>query len=452
MTRTVIVGGDAVASITLGDVPYADIPIDPSHQPITVGRGSGAGSIGSVGRTVGLPDRSLTPEGAKAPPDPVLAAAFDAAVDPRVSVRAELSRFPAVGVDHLMLPLGATDSRGSSLAGMVGAARTARLVVAERAWFQSGAQFAQVVLGLCGAGVLVSVRDLAPLDGYLHPEVIDSLRFDGSLALSDRLQWGAISAACRRAAWLHHDRVLATDGVEWSLEPRRLPSVSVLLATNRPHYVASALEQIAAQSHPDAEVVLALHGIDDDANYADEFVRLGLEGRVLTVSAAIPLGQALNTAAASASGDLITKWDDDDLYGRHHLVDVCIGLRYSKAAMVGKAPEFIYFTENNTTVLRNHSGFESFSNVIAGGTITMPRVAFDDIGGFPPVPRAVDHYLKRAVLHAGMSIYRMHAFGFVLVRRGEGHTWTPDESELTNGTERAWVGIPSIADVQMSLP
>lgn len=438
MADHAVTAHDTAAEITLGAAPYSDIELDDIHEPLPVGT-LGATDAELDGPLV-LPDRSLTPVGAHFSRGRV-ALVRDSMVATEPPSAAHLERW---GDDLVDLALGAARPGALGLADLVRAARATAFAVVERSDFQSTIHQAQVALALGATGVIPLVDDLEPLRRHLHPELVAALDLDLDTVRTDDLAWAAASAAVRRAAWWRHDRLLTTDGDGWRLTERVLPSVSVLLSTNRPTYIAHALDRIAIQNHPDVEVVLALHGFTDDRAQAMLDER-DLTGHVVEIDAGVPLGVALNTAARHSSGQLVTKWDDDDFYGPDHLVDVCLGLRYSGAEMVGKAPEFIHFTADDTTILRNHSGFESFSPVIAGGTITMPRVAFDDIGGFPPMPRAVDHYIKRAVLQADGSIYRMHGFGFALVRHADGHTWNPPEGELTSGAHRSWLGLPDLA-------
>ena len=439
MAEQAITAVDPVAQAMIGSTPYADIPLEPIHQPLLVGS-TGTSPV-RVSGPIALPDRSLTPEGARAPKQAAvgIVRGMETAGDRSAVWLDGLSN-----TDILDLPIGAR-AGGGGLAATVKEGRRATFALVGRDSLESDAAAARLALAFCCAGVPPFVSDPDILR-YLHPELSSALQHDPLPLLDDEVAWGAHSSMLRRIAWHRHDRILTTNGADWFFAQRPLPSVSVLLSTNRPAYVEAALDRVAAQHHPEVEVVLMLHGFED-ANAAPAMADRGLSGHVHSVDAAVPLGVVLNTAAQRSSGQVVTKWDDDDLYGPDHLIDLCLALRYSGADMVGKAPEFIYFSTDDTTVLRNHSGFESFSPTIAGGTIAMPRVAFDDIGGFPPLPRAVDHYIKQAALASGASIYRTHGYGFALVRHQDGHTWNPPEGELEGGIQRTWAGIPEVAGV-----
>ncbi|MEV4101671.1 glycosyltransferase [Nonomuraea sp. NPDC049649] len=266
-------------------------------------------------------------------------------------------------------------------------------------------------------------------------------------------------------AWLAHEpdgtaRCLADlRREEHSIRLRRLaaprppadPLVSIVMATKRPEFVASALEQMARQRGVRAEVVLGLHG------FASERVREAVEGCPLPVSWVeaddeVPFGEVLNRAAARAEGDYLTKWDDDDWYGPAHLSDLLMAVAYSGADVVGVAGEFFYLEPLNLTIRRTTfaSGAayrsEVWSDHVAGGTILLSREKFREIGGFPAVRSAVDREFLKAASGAGARVYRTHGLGYVL-RRGlsEQHTWRLPLAHFVKVAANQWHGFrPSL--------
>lgn len=442
----VIIGASPVARSVLGDLPYLDIPLLDGHEPIAVGVSAvPRNGMAHIDESIlQLPDRTLTPGGMSAP-----ASAGELRIgDGTVVMGAgdDLSTTPM-----RTIALGAAAPGGQTLAQAVAHARASRLVHVRRRDFQSSIDLARTTLALAGAGCVpvLSSTDLETISERLHPSLIASLgAIDPDTIRSDPLQWSAASVGLRRNAWLHHDRLLATDGVTWSLRPRRPPSISALLATNRPAYVARALEQIRRQDHPHVEVVVALHGVSDESCGAADYLREhAMEGHVIEVGESVPIGAVLNAAADRASGDILSKWDDDDRYGEHHLSDLALTMRQTGAEMVGKHAEFVHFEHEHRTIVRGTQGQERPSLSIAGGTITMARLAFDAVGGFPPVPQFEDHYIKQAFHSFGMTVYRTHGFGFAYVRHGSGQAWMPEAGYFDRNAEREWSGLPAICDV-----
>ena len=228
------------------------------------------------------------------------------------------------------------------------------------------------------------------------------------------------------------------------LRPMRRPTVSVALTSRRPELVPVALAMIAAQRDVELEVVVALHGCGDADEVERQLQGAGLDGRAMVVDAAVPFGAVVDAAADAGTGEYVLKWDDDDLYGPDHVLDLVLAQRQTGAGVVGKAPEFVHFDQDATTVWRTPGKAEAASLGLAGGTLLTPRPALDEIGGYPPVGRAVDHYLKVAMRDAGLGIFRTHGFGFALRRHELGHTWTDTEDRYRAQAVRAFAGIPAV--------
>ncbi|WP_049559044.1 glycosyltransferase family 2 protein [Nonomuraea sp. SBT364] len=233
--------------------------------------------------------------------------------------------------------------------------------------------------------------------------------------------------------------------------PATTPKVSVVMATKRPARVGEALERMARQRGVEVEVVLGLHGVTHDE------VRPAIESCPLPVAwveagTAVPFGEVLNRAAALAGGDHLAKWDDDDWYGPDHLADLVMAAAYSGADVVGTAGEFFYLEPLDTTIRRTTFATgaaypsEVWSDHVAGGTITVPRATFHDLGGFPALPRAVDREFLKAAHESGARIYRTHGLGYVLRRGlGGGHTWQLPLGHFLKVAANQWHGFrPSL--------
>lgn len=268
---------------------------------------------------------------------------------------------------------------------------------------------------------------------------------------TDDLAWMARAAKQKTVAWTQHlaqiDWSVGETALTGSVVSNELPTISVLLATLRPELLSRALGMISVQESVKLEVLVAIHGGSgmQVANARSLLNELELRGTVINPDRDIPLGIVLNMLGTRAEGDLITKWDDDDLYGPLHLLDSVAALRHSGADLVGKAAEFTHFEEEDITILRNPYGAEADSEVLAGGTLALTRQAWDRVGGFPPLPKSVDHYLKRAVSAVPMRCFRTHGFGFSLVRHTRGHTWDLDAESYRATATKTWQGLPSIA-------
>ncbi|MGA1051696.1 MAG: glycosyltransferase [Ilumatobacteraceae bacterium] len=218
-----------------------------------------------------------------------------------------------------------------------------------------------------------------------------------------------------------------TIGAALGVDVRATPSVSVLLASNRPDRVVEAVDRVVAQRGVDVQLVVGLHGshmpTDLDAAIADRAG--GVDLVVRRLDDAMNLGEVLNDLTSCADGDLVSKWDDDDWYDSLHLSDLVRALDFSGAVMVGKAAEFVYLEALDVTIRRFAAAAERLSVTLAGGTLLLAR---DDLVavGWAPVARQVDRQLIDKLQDLGFPTYRTHGFGYVLRRQGSSlaqHTW-----------------------------
>jgi hypothetical protein len=284
-------------------------------------------------------------------------------------------------------------------------------------------------------GTPVILSDRAAADPFLREYLgehtvatMSGLRVGDLIDPADRVrvaytQWAAVHDHLGMAA--HWQRLL--DGTPHAAALARWPSVSVILATNRPEMIANWAPQLAVQDWENLEVIAVLHG--DAFTAADEqqiHEILGDTVRVLRRGSDVPLGGLLAAATELAEGDLIIKWDDDDLYARSHVADLVRTHRYSGATLVGKACEYVYLSGLDVTVQRVQGPREALSTTMAGGTLCIARSDLKDLSGWVAAPKRVDSLLIEKVLAAGGHTYRALGFGYMMMRAADPtrHTWT----------------------------
>ncbi len=323
------------------------------------------------------------------------------------------------------------------------------------AGFHAGAEArAGVLARIAATGVPVHVADAAPaletlLGGELHGLMASPLRgldAEAREALSVRMR----RAALRRHA--HAARVGQIAARALSCPPRR-PGVAIVLATRRPELLAHALANVARQTYPALELVLALHGPGfAEAAVRRGLARLGIPSTVLRVGADCGLGAVLDAATAMAGAPLVAKMDDDDLYGADHVWDLVLAQEYSGADVVGKAAETFYLHGPDLTVCRRRPAAETYDGHVAGASILATRAALDGVGGWPPAP-GEDVELARRVRRAGGRVYRTHGRGLLVSRRVDGHSWFLDEARLLRRATAVAAGFrPALADIVAEPP
>lgn len=333
------------------------------------------------------------------------------------------------------------------------ACRHAHHVVDTAAYHSDATARAGALVALAASGAVVHIADHS---GELHHRLGAELYFlmaDERIVTADAHEREAFSVAMRRSALRDHSlrartrQVLA--GTDLGGPP--LPLVSILLATRRPDLLTAAIGAVRAQSYPRIELVLAPHGDGFDRGTIDGLLHdLDHPARVAPADGQLPLGAVLNAAAAESTGTLLTKFDDDDLYGPEHLWDLVLAHEYSRAPLVGKGAEYVHLEGADRTLHRFRGGGERYvtTQSIAGGAMMITRHCFDSVLGWQNIPHSVDKALITDVVAAGHKAYRTHGMGYMLVRHGEGHTWQADDAyfrkqaaEVREGCDLAFAGI-----------
>ncbi len=316
---------------------------------------------------------------------------------------------------------------------------------------RDAASRAGALAAMAAIGAVIRIEDPEPDLGRHLGSELHSLMTDERVAAADDHEREALSVAMRRCALRDHSlRARARQVFTGTGMPHpRLPLVSVLLATRRPHRLAEAIEAVAGQTYPHLELVLATHGGGFDSGVVEELLgSTPIRAKAVAVDGREPLGAVLNAALSESTGSLITKFDDDDFYGPEHLWDLVLAHEYSGSCLVGKAAEFVYLAQSDRTIHRFRGGSERRSASLAGGALMISRHDLDNLLGWREVPAGVDRALIEDVRRQNLWTYRTHGLGYMLVRHNEGHTWQATDSlfvkqadEDRPGCDLAFAGI-----------
>jgi len=216
--------------------------------------------------------------------------------------------------------------------------------------------------------------------------------------------------------------------------------VSVLLATRRGGArLHAVLDDLASQTYLPYEVIVIAHGTVD----LDAVSKHALQPKIRLVQAdaSLPLGAVLNAGLRHVASPLVTKVDDDDRYGPHHIEDLVHSLRYSGASIVGRRSHAVYDETRDVTITPRHDSEERFEDHLPGGTLLTTTALLQELK-FRHVENAVDTELLKMVYARGGSAYSSHRFGYVRVRHGD-HTFVaPDgfKGDVTPGFSTHWLG------------
>ncbi|GAB3526617.1 glycosyltransferase family protein [Arthrobacter monumenti] len=222
------------------------------------------------------------------------------------------------------------------------------------------------------------------------------------------------------------------------------PTVSMCVSSNRPEQLRHVFATAARQEGVDIQLVLLTHGFEigpaEIRKLQSEFGVI--DAKVLSASAATPLGNCLNLCFGAAEGHLAAKMDDDDYYGPNYLLDQANSLMFSGADLVGKQCHYMYFRSNEATVIRFPEREHTFTSMVMGPTLVAPRQMFIDYP-FEPVARGEDTGFLRRLVNEGRGIYSTDRFNYWQMRSGGAHTWQAADRELLASGEVRFYGDPT---------
>lgn len=223
------------------------------------------------------------------------------------------------------------------------------------------------------------------------------------------------------------------------------PSVTIVLVSKRQELVPRILRMIDRQTYQNLDICLAIH----DSNPIEKYVHESIHHNsrkvtLLKFEGSTIFGNVLNAVTEHAGGQIISKMDDDDWYGPHHIEDLVYAKEYSGAEIVGSPVEFTYLESIDITTRRSFAG-ERYTNHVAGGTLTIDKADLITLGGWRAISSAVDIGLIEAARAAGMRIYRNHGRNYTMYRRADDervseHTWKTSDATFLEHLVDQWDG------------
>jgi len=215
------------------------------------------------------------------------------------------------------------------------------------------------------------------------------------------------------------------------------PSVSIIMASNRPHFIDRIVTNVCRQTHPNIELIIVIQGYSkEQESELDQKLKQRKSNintiRIIRDDSDAPLGARLNRAAAVSTGEYVAKMDDDDLYFENYLADMLIPFSFGDWGVVGKREVFVYLEGRNETLLRMKGERHKPTQFVAGPTFVIKRHVLA-MTGFAPLNRGEDSNLLESVRNLGFSIYASDPFNFLQFRSksSTNHTWQVDDEFFT---------------------
>ena len=301
--------------------------------------------------------------------------------------------------------------------------RASRAALGVRFPVIDGATSAQRLIELTISGVPVLLDRSDGARKWLGEALSSAVTGLDEAALGDPIERERVSVCQRRLTLKHHSMSARMRQIRLAagLSVLPEPSVSVVVATKRSPMLEGIISAVAAQDHSNVELILALHGCGFPAD--DISGPEGLPVSVIRCPSDVSFGEVLSRASSAASGEWLTKMDDDDWYGSEHISDLLLAADYSGAELIGKAAEFVYLEERDLTIHRDLGASEVASRTVAGGTLLIRAETLRSVNGWRRVASGVDEALIDDVLALGGQVWRTHPFGYLLRRGGGRHTW-----------------------------
>ena len=261
--------------------------------------------------------------------------------------------------------------------------------------------------------------------------------------MNDRIVQTGQRTIWRNHTYAHRAETVIAAALPGLARPVRHPTVSALVSTIRPQQLGHIFRTMAIQHGVELELVLLSHGFEistkqlEDLKAEHGFTNVTL----LSESRDVSLGDCLNRCVDAASGEVLTKMDDDDYYGPNYLDDQLFALSYSGAQVVGKQAHYMYIASHDVTVLRNSFKEHRFTRLVMGPTIMAAREVFDEVR-FRTLGAGEDTAFLNDVIASSGSIYSADRFNFCQYRSKNNHTWSISDNFLLASSDVKFFGSP----------
>ena len=142
------------------------------------------------------------------------------------------------------------------------------------------------------------------------------------------------------------------------------------------------------------------------------------------------LGFCLNEAIKLSNGCIISKFDDDDFYGKNYLTDMRFSMIISDADLVGKCAHMVYTLETKELWIKFYkSNFENKTSWMCGASLFFKKYIYNEYK-FKESNAGEDTDFITKIRDSDFKMYASDFFNYCTIRdKKENHTYKCDLNE-----------------------
>ncbi|REE91551.1 glycosyl transferase family 2 [Paenibacillus taihuensis] len=220
-----------------------------------------------------------------------------------------------------------------------------------------------------------------------------------------------------------------------NMQTSGLSGVSVITCTNRPLFFNKLIYNFRRQRYNVKELIIVLNkGSMNLTEYRRRVSRFP-NIKVYKLPEKFTLGSCLNFGINRAKYPVIAKFDDDDYYSPHYLLEQVRALRRTGAGIVGKGAHLKFFEGRRLLVITTPSQKNKFVKYVAGGTLLFRRQLHKRIR-FARLTLGEDVNFMRRCRAIGYKLFATSPYNFVGIRRKnkQSHTWRESDENVLKGS------------------
>ncbi len=207
--------------------------------------------------------------------------------------------------------------------------------------------------------------------------------------------------------------------------------VSIITCTNRQSYLRNLFQNYSRQRYAKKELIIIINNnkipILPYQNLAKKYKNI----KIFRKPEHHSLGACLNFAVKKCKYNFIAKFDDDDYYAPHYLLDSIKTFRRTSADIIGKRAHYMYLRGPKKLILRFPQDEHRSVTYLPGATLVFKRKVFHRVK-FPNRSVGEDDLFCLRGKRKGFKVYSGSKKNFVAIRRKNSlkHTWIISDKTL----------------------